>query len=213
MDGPETISKDIFYNCSECSSLIEVLFVDKDIIEFKCFNEKNPHKIKMPLNEYIEKMASHHLEKNYDKCKINENHNKNYESYCLECNTHLCEECLNTGQHLFHYKINMKEIVPKDNEIKLVQKIINIIDTKHEFNALTNFYEIVFNTFQESSKHNYYYCINVYNILMNYIENNPSFRNTMDKEEYEKLIKIKNQIDKMRLLDEYDKMKLNYEMK
>ena len=32
---------DIFYNCTECSSLIEILSIDenKNIIEFKCINK------------------------------------------------------------------------------------------------------------------------------------------------------------------------------
>ena len=41
--NPESLkaTNDIFYNCTECSSLIEILSIDenKNIIEFKCLNK------------------------------------------------------------------------------------------------------------------------------------------------------------------------------
>ena len=81
---------DPFYNCSECSSLIEIIFLDNIIIEFQCFNKKNSHKLKMKIEEYIDKMKIHHIESNNEKCMIN-GHYKEYENYCLECNIHLCD--------------------------------------------------------------------------------------------------------------------------
>ena len=49
---------EIYYNCSECQSPIEILSTnEKDsTIEFKCIN--NNHKIKMTIKEYINKMKS-----------------------------------------------------------------------------------------------------------------------------------------------------------
>ena len=38
----------IYYNCSECSSLIEIISIDEEnnMIEFKCLNKKNYHEKK-----------------------------------------------------------------------------------------------------------------------------------------------------------------------
>jgi len=80
---------DPFYNCSECSSPIEIIYLDNIIIEFQCFNKKKSHKMKMTIEEYIDKMKIHHIESNNEKCMIN-GHYKEYENYCLECNIHLC---------------------------------------------------------------------------------------------------------------------------
>ena len=54
--------------------------------------------------------------KNYNNIKLNENkcdkHNKIYASYCFDCNIHLCKDCLKKGEHGYHYKINIIEILP-----------------------------------------------------------------------------------------------------
>ena len=49
-DAPPVIPKprifsDIYYNCTECSSLIEILSINEDsnIIEFECLNKDNNH--------------------------------------------------------------------------------------------------------------------------------------------------------------------------
>jgi hypothetical protein len=82
-----------FYNCSECSSSIEIIYLDNSTIEFKCFNKNNPHKIKLSIKEYINKMKIQYKEINNEKCMINK-HNKMNERYCLKCNIHLCDICL-----------------------------------------------------------------------------------------------------------------------
>ena len=43
-EAPSLESNKIYYNCSECSSTIEILSLSKDNIEFKC---NNNHKIKI----------------------------------------------------------------------------------------------------------------------------------------------------------------------
>ena len=45
---PEIEINDFYYNCSECSSLIEILSIniDNNIIEFKCLSKDNKHKKK-----------------------------------------------------------------------------------------------------------------------------------------------------------------------
>ncbi len=47
----ENINSEISYNCSKCSSLIEINSIDEDNIEFKCLNKESNHpkNIKMPL--------------------------------------------------------------------------------------------------------------------------------------------------------------------
>ena len=190
MEEEEIETPDPFYNCSECSSLIEIINLDDKIIEYKCFNKKNNHILKMTIEEYINKMKIHHIEKNDDKCMIN-GHYKENESYCLECNIHLCELCLKSRDHLSHNKINIKEILPKDNELKLIDNIIKDIENNNKYNNIKNLYEIIYNTYNKYNK-NYYYCINMNKIILNYIENNILFKEKLSIEEYENIIKIKN---------------------
>ena len=49
---------EILYNCTECSSAIEILSINEDkcSIEFQCINNK--HKKKIPINEYLNKMKN-----------------------------------------------------------------------------------------------------------------------------------------------------------
>ena len=175
-----------YYNCSECSSPIEIIFFDDLNICFNCFNKNNPHKIILPIKEYINKMKIQYKVTNKEKCMINK-HNKMNECYCLECNMHLCEICLKSREHLFHKKINIKEIIPKENELNNIDKII--LDTKNQ--DLKNLYEIIFNTYNNYN-YNYYYCINLNYLLNKYIKNNKSIKERLNKEEYENIIKIQN---------------------
>ena len=50
---PELIQEELLYNCTECSSAIEILSINEDecTIEFQCINNK--HKKKMPIKEYL----------------------------------------------------------------------------------------------------------------------------------------------------------------
>ena len=72
-EAPITKSKDnICYNCTECSSIIEILEINKDIIKFKCL--KNKHEKVMEINEYLEKMKKYNdIKVNNDKCNIHNN--------------------------------------------------------------------------------------------------------------------------------------------
>ena len=119
---------DIYYNCTECSSNIEILSINNDIIEFKCINN---HKIKILINEYINKM------KEYNDKNINNDicikHNKKYVIYCKECNIHLCNECLKLREHINHNKINIIEIKPNNNEINIIKDIIKYYNNKIEY--------------------------------------------------------------------------------
>ena len=190
-EEPEPETKEPFYKCSkeQCSSPIEIIFLDKENIEFKCFNKKNPHKIKMKIEEYINEMKRHFCNDNNEKCLFN-NHYKKNKSYCLDCNKHLCKICLESREHISHHKIDIKEVLPTKEEIELIDNIIKDIQDKEEYQNLKDLYEIIFNTYSKYNN-NYYYCINLNYILVNYIEINNIFKEKLSKEEYENLIIIK----------------------
>ena len=117
---------DINYNCTECQSLIEILSIDeeKKEIEFKCTNKDNNHGIKiMTIAEYLKKMKNKNQNNiNSDECK--EHNNNKYVSFCLDCNHHLCEECLKSRVHINHRKNNTIEVKPIPNELLIFGKII-----------------------------------------------------------------------------------------
>ena len=131
---PEDIElNEINYNCSECSSLIEILLINEDnnIIKFKCLNKTKKHNIKvMPINEYLEKMKKFNNNKiNKDKCEIHTN--KKYITYCLECNCHLCKDCLKTRIHINHNKSKIiSEIQPTKEELDIMKEIIKDYEIK-----------------------------------------------------------------------------------
>ena len=119
---------EILYNCSECSSPIEILTIDEEkcSIEFNCIN--NNHKKKMSLKEYIDKRKKYNdYNINKDKC---EDHNNNYEIYCFDCNNHLCKECLKSRNHINHHKINIAEKQPSKNEREIIQDSIKFYEEK-----------------------------------------------------------------------------------
>ena len=96
-EAPPLESNKIGYNCSECSSTIEIISVDEDDIEFKC---NNNHNIKIKIKEYLDKMKKYNdIDLNNKICNI---HKEEYISYCFECNMHLCNECLKLGEHSYH---------------------------------------------------------------------------------------------------------------
>ena len=99
--------KDIGYCCSDCPSLIEILSI----------NENN-----FNINQKKIKNFKKNFQINFDTC---EEHNEKYKSYCLYCNTHLCEKCQKFGIHIGHYKINIIEIEPTPEELKIIENIID----------------------------------------------------------------------------------------
>ena len=122
-EAPPTYEEkdNIYYNCTECSSMIEILEINKEIIKFKCINNK--HEISMGINEYLEKMKKYNdIKINNDKCNI---HNNKYISYCFDCKNHLCNECLKNREHINHYKNYIIEINPNKEEIDKIKKMIN----------------------------------------------------------------------------------------
>ena len=124
-DYEEIEFDNIYYNCADCTSLIEILSVNEEnnMIKYKCIN-KNELKI-MKINEYLEKMKQYNNNQlNKDKCEIH-NNNNNYVSYCFDCKHHLCTECLQSRVHIDHIKNNIIEIQPLKEEIEIMKEIIN----------------------------------------------------------------------------------------
>ena len=95
----EQLKENIGYNCSECSSLIEILSINEDNIEFKCINN-DKHNNKLKINNYLEKMKKFKDTKNLN--SICEKHNEQYIFYCLDCKFHICKECTNSKIHKKH---------------------------------------------------------------------------------------------------------------
>ncbi len=99
---PSILNNEIYYNCSECSSSIEIISINEqnNVIEFNCLSKENKHpkKISIPLKEYFEKMKKfNRRELNNDECEI---HKDKYISFCFDCNCHLCKKCLKSRVHL-----------------------------------------------------------------------------------------------------------------
>ena len=144
-DTPETpavdsneLNNEIFYNCSECSSMIEIISIDEEnnTIEFNCLNQNNNHSKNniISLNEYLNKMKKYNNSKiNKDECEI---HKNKYISFCFDCNCHLCKECLKTRNHLSHRKNNIIEIEPMKEELNIINEVI--IDYENKIDNLNN---------------------------------------------------------------------------
>ena len=126
----------LYYNCTDCPSLIEILSINKNtnIIRFKCLNEDNNNIKEMPIKEYLVKMKKYkNKEINNDKCDIHNTNNSKYINYCLNCNQHLCNECLVTRKHINHNKNNVVEIQPTDEELHKMNNIIKDYQNKIEY--------------------------------------------------------------------------------
>ena len=121
---------EIYYNCTECSSPIEIIYINErvNIIEFKCIN--NNHIKKLPIKEYIEEMKKFNNKNiNVDMC-IENNHNNKYEFFCIDCNKHLCKECIKTRNHTNHNKRIIIEIQPNKKELNIIGNIIKFYEDK-----------------------------------------------------------------------------------
>ena len=122
-----TKNKDILYNCTECSSLIEILSINEDenIIQFKCLNKNCGIEKKKLLNEYFEEMEKYKQRNvNNDTCQKHSSKNNKYMSYCFDCNCHLCEEYLKTREYICHNKNNIIEIKPINEELNIIKEVI-----------------------------------------------------------------------------------------
>ena len=123
------VLKEIYYNCTECNALIEILSIDEkeNTIEFLCSNQ---HKKLMPIKEFLDKMMDNdNVDINKDICQI---HKNQYMSFCFDCKKHLCKDCLKTRDHIYHNKNNILEIQPIKTELKIIKKIVKYYDDKLE---------------------------------------------------------------------------------
>ena len=130
---PEIEISDIYYNCTECPSFIEVLSINEDnnIIEFKCLDKENHHEKKaLSIKEYLSKMEKYKQKNIEDKCKKHKH--KKYISYCFDCNLHLCEDCLKSRFHINHSKNNIIEIKPIKEELCILEEIIKYYNKEIE---------------------------------------------------------------------------------
>ena len=117
---PSLKLNNLYYNCTECSSTIEILSLNEQEIEFKC---NNKHHVKTPISDYINKMKKYNtLKLNYNICNM---HNKEYSSYCFDCNIHLCKDCIKSREHSYHYKIYLFEIIPTNKVLNDFENLIN----------------------------------------------------------------------------------------
>ena len=118
----EQIKENKGYNCSVCSSLIEILSINENELEFNCVNNKN-HSNKLKIVNYLEKMKKYLDNKNL--IQVCEKHNNNeYILYCFDCKYHLCKECLKSKIHFNHNKKNIYEPQPSDEDINSIKNII-----------------------------------------------------------------------------------------
>ena len=189
----QTELNEIYYNCSECSSPIEIISINEkdNTIQFECIDKK--HNIKISINKYLDKM------KKFNDKNINNDicleHNSKYESICFDCNKHLCKECLKTRKHINHQKINIIEIQPNEEEFKIIDDIIkkygdNIKELQRK--NTKRLIEIIFDTYN-MFRNNYYNAININKIIINYYNNNfnKGYKNTITiKKEVEKIEQI-----------------------
>ena len=122
-EAPTYEPKDnIYYNCTECSSMIEIIEINKNFIKFKCLN--NNHENTIQISEFLEKMKIYNNRNiNYDKC--DKHNNNNYICYCFDCNFHLCNECLKKREHINHHKNYIIEINPTEEELNIIKDMIN----------------------------------------------------------------------------------------
>ena len=74
---------EMYYNCTECSSPIEILYLNEkaNIIEFKC--SINNHIKRLSIKEYMQTMKKFNNKNINDDICIVDNHNKKYEFFCL----------------------------------------------------------------------------------------------------------------------------------
>ena len=124
-EAPTSDQNKLYYNCSECQSTIDIIKLDEEIIEFKCTNK---HHKEMKIKDYLNIMRK------YNSITINnhicDKHNKEYFSYCFECNIHLCLDCLKLCEHTKHYKCNLIELNINNEILKEIKNKIENNNTK-----------------------------------------------------------------------------------
>ena len=129
----EKLMNDGLTICPKCSSVVEILAINEEnsTIELRCTKEKEV--VTMSIKEYLKQInecKNKSLEDLKDKCQIHKE--SQYISFCLDCNCHLCSECLKTRIHINHRKSNVIEIKPEEEEIDIVDVVIKDYESKLE---------------------------------------------------------------------------------
>ena len=116
----EKMKKNTFYyrKCFKCkkfqnktNSTFKYCCICKSVICDKCIIEHDKDHYIIDYNKLNIKCLIH---PKFNNC-----------NFCLDCNTHLCQECLLQRKHMMHKKINIIEIKPSGDEINFMLKLIN----------------------------------------------------------------------------------------
>ena len=187
----EQIQENIGYNCSECSSMIEIISINDfdNSLEFKCINN-DKHNNKLNIHTYLEKMKKYKDKKNlYDKCEKHDNNE--YQEFCFSCKSHICLGCLKSKMHKTHNKKSFAEDLPSDDDINKIKNKIKL-------------YYSQIKDIKESKKREYLNelnnnKINEYNKLKEEVKNN-------------KIKKLKElKLNKTRYINDINEIKRKYE--
>jgi hypothetical protein len=184
------------YNCTECTSLIEIISLNDQLneIEFRCLN--NSHRIKKALNDYLNEMKSYQYSASFKtKCESAGHNNSNYEYYCLNCDKHLCKICLESKEHLYHIKFNiMSEISLSKEQDNLIKMFIEDKNKSNQIENYNDIKELITMTYYyyTSNKDNYYLATNLINIILCCCKNSEGLKNELGFKEVElnKLMKF-----------------------
>ena len=60
-DAPPSKLNNYLYNCTECSSNIEILSLDEHNIKFICHNKDNKHNVNIKIEEYLDKIKQYNM--------------------------------------------------------------------------------------------------------------------------------------------------------
>jgi hypothetical protein len=117
----EQADQELFYNCNECPSLIEIQEVNENdnTIKFICLN-KNKEKT-IDIKEYFEDMQNY---RNNIQDKCHKHDNEIYEYYCMDCKCNLCSKCMKEKTHKKHKIEIICNIQPEDEDLKIIEERI-----------------------------------------------------------------------------------------
>ena len=182
------------YNCTECTSLIEIISLNNTLneIEFRCLN--NSHRIKKPLNDYLNIMGTYKYAASLKtECECAGHNKSKYEYYCLNCDKHLCKFCLESKEHLYHIKFNiMAEISLTKEEEKLIEKFIDDNNNNAQLERYKDVKDLMSFAYgyYSHNKNNYYLATNLINIILCCCKNNEDLKRVLGFKEDE-LTKLK----------------------
>ena len=128
----EQIGKELYYNCTECPSLIEITSLNENnnTIKFICI--KNNEEKTFTVKEYLEMMEKY-KSNNIIKDKCDKHNYKQYRYYCLDCKQNLCRKCIKTKMHKNHNKKIIDELIPDNEDLKIIEKRIEKYSNKMKY--------------------------------------------------------------------------------